>query len=95
MTLTEFLAFKGTPEQLEEYQVLLKRLHRQETTIGRLSGEIYDEEDSISVFTGELSERDKVLLKKHQDRKHELEEKRSKAIARYEATEKRLLEFTR
>lgn len=95
MTLTEFLAFKGTTEQIEEYQVLLKRLHRQEATIGRLSGEIYDEEDSISVFTGELNERDKVLLKKHQDRKHELEEKLSQAKARYQATEKRLLEFTR
>lgn len=95
MNLYEFMAFAGDPKNFEEYQSLLKRKKRQEGTLKRLQEEIYSEEDSLSVFDGELTERDKILVKRHQDRKRELEEKMDKAKARYTATKKRLGELMR
>lgn len=86
MTLEEMLIFKGRPKDLEEYSRLLKRKDRLLGEIGRLSNKILAEDDSISVFVGELSQRDKERLQRH------IQERDNLSLLR--AQKQRLLDLT-
>lgn len=93
MKLDDFLKFKGNGQQLNEYQELLTKREKCEKQIKRLSLSIYDEEDSISVFVGDLSERDLQLLQKHIDAKEKYQKKleaKQKEFERLEAEIKKL-----
>lgn len=65
MTLDEMMRFKGNAQELEEYQKLLKKRDRLRASIRNLSDKILDEEDSISVFEGDLTEKEEELFRKH------------------------------
>lgn len=65
MTLAEMMMFNGGAKELEEYQKLLKKRDRLKSSIRNLSEKILDEEDSISVFDGDLDEKQEALFKKH------------------------------
>jgi hypothetical protein len=77
MTLDEMMRFKGNAQELEEYQKLLKKRDRLRASVKSLSNKILDEEDSISVFEGDLTERQEELLQKHVTARKELLGKRA------------------
>jgi hypothetical protein len=65
MTIDEMMMFNGGAKELEEYQKLLKKRDRLRASVRNLSDKILDEEDSISVFDGDLSEEDEKLFREH------------------------------
>lgn len=93
MNLTEFLMFNGGPDKFEEYQKLLAKRDRLRARITGLSNKVFDEEDSLSVFTGELSERDKELYSKHLEAKEEYEQKRDRTYERLYDIERKIHEM--
>lgn len=93
MTLEEMMMFKGRPQEFEEYQDLLDKFHKTSKAIGRISEKIFDEIDSLSVFDGDLNERDQELFQKHVNAKRELELKRYKKYDTLMILEKRIQEL--
>lgn len=74
MTYDEMLSFKGGDISL--YQELIEKRQKLKKQIRILSNRIFDEDDSISVFVGDLSEKDSELLKKHTAMREEMIAKR-------------------
>lgn len=93
MTLEEMMKFKGNANELEHYQELLKNRDRLLKSIQNLSDKIQDEEDSISVFDGELDERQLEQFKKHVATRKELVGKRATKQGLYELTMKQIFEL--
>lgn len=87
MTIENLLKFKGNANQLEEYDSLLNKADKLKKQIRNLSIKIQDEDDSLSVFNGELNEHDLKLFNKHVSKRKNLytkfcaKEKLFKAIA--------------
>jgi hypothetical protein len=93
MTLEEMMKFKGKATELEDYQKLLKKRDRLSTTIRNLSNKIQDEEDSISVFDGELSETQQKQFLKHVSTRKELIGQRAVKQGQFELTMKKIFEL--
>ena len=91
MTLDEFMNFKGT--DIAEYERLLEKRRKLEKQIKTLSMKIADEEDSLSVFEGELSERDKELEFRHLEERNRLVFKRDTQVTLLELTIKQIEEL--
>lgn len=93
MKLEDALNFKGTAEDFEQYCKLLKKAERLKKEITRLSNKIDDEDASLSVFEGELTERDKELFNRHVATRKDLYTKRYKKQGEFELTMKKIFEY--
>lgn len=93
MTIEEMMKFKGNAKNLDAYQKLLKKRDRLLASIRRLSDKIQDEEDSISVFDGDLNERELEILKKHVSKRKELVDQRALKQGQFELTMKEIFEL--
>ena len=95
MTIYEALAFNGKAEDFERYQKLLKKRTQLQRSIAKLTDNIQWEISSLSVFEGELSEKDKELFQKHVTQKREYEKKLAQKDGEYLLVIKQLNELTR
>lgn len=78
MKLDDLLKFNGRSYEFENYQKLLDKQSQLEKSIRRLSDKIQDEEDSLSVFDGQLNERDTMLYNQHLTKRCQLISKRNR-----------------
>ena len=93
MTLYEMLAFNGTGSELEEYKALIGKRKKLEAMLRVLSNKIQAIEDSISVFEGELSDRDKKRLESHIRLRNEAVCKKQKTEEQWERVKARIKEM--
>ena len=90
MTLDEILSYKGHPKNFDKYSTLLDKKKKLEKQISKLSDNIQDEDASLSVFEGELTDHDKELFNRHVETRKGLVTKRNKKQKEWELTIKRL-----
>ena len=93
MTIEEMMLFKGNAEQMVEYQKLLNRKDRLKKQIRTLSNKIHDEDDSLSVFDGELNEKDMQIFKNHVAKRNELVKERNIKQGTFELVMKKIFEM--
>lgn len=80
MTLEQFLTFKGTGEQMKEYEKALKDIKALKTSIRRLADGEQFEADALDVLKDSKEPKDIERYKKHEEKLKELRNKRNKKM---------------
>ena len=82
------MAFHGKVEDFDTYCKLMDKRQRLYNRLRRICNEIDDEECSLSVFKGKLTERDKSLKARHEEAKELLIEQREQVTVQIETISK-------
>lgn len=90
MKMQEMMMFNGAAKDFEAYSAMIHKKELIIKAINKISNEIQDEEDAISIFEGELSEKDEKRFKEHVTRRKALVTKRSKKYNELELITKRI-----
>lgn len=95
MKLDDILKFKGDPRDLNKYQGLLDTQAKLNIKLRQVSNALYDVEDSLSVFCGELTESDKKLADKFRSHQATLQMKQQDLIHKLDEVNDNLKKYMR
>ena len=80
MTIEQFLTFKGTGEQMAEYEKTLKQIKTLKTSIRRLAEAEQFEEDALDVLRDSREPKDLERYRKHEETLKEIKVKIEKKV---------------
>lgn len=87
------MAFRGNPDNFDKYCILMNKRQSLYNRLRRVCDEIDSEDCCLSVFEGELTDRDKSLKRRHEEAKELLIVQREQIEQQVETISKKINEI--